>query len=77
MTPKMKVGRNIRINRERLGLTQKAPADRAGCRVGRGLRDMRVLYLGKSESSLVFPSPRPTSRRGGNSPNGPPGVDSS
>ena len=48
MEPKLIVGRNIRANRERIGISQEALAHRCGMhpvevgRAERGLRDLRV-----------------------------------
>jgi transcriptional regulator with XRE-family HTH domain len=59
--PKVKVGRNIRVNRERLGLTQEALAHRCGMhpvevgRAERGVRDMRVSTVVKLAHGLGVP----------------------
>jgi len=59
--PKLIVGRNIRANRERLGLSQEALAERCGVhtvelgRAERGLRDMRVSTVVKIARGLEIP----------------------
>ncbi len=61
MEPKVKVGRNIRLNRERLGITQETLADRCGMhpvevgRAERGLRDMRLSTVVKLAHGLGIP----------------------
>ncbi|MGO9763289.1 MAG: helix-turn-helix domain-containing protein [Solirubrobacteraceae bacterium] len=59
--PKLKVGQNIRANRERLGITQEALAHRAGMhpvevgRAERGIRDLRVSTVVKIARGLGVP----------------------
>src|ERR1700691_4897460 len=59
--PKLKVGQNIRTNRERLGITQEALAHRCGMhpvevgRAERGIRDLRVSTVVKIARGLGVP----------------------
>ena len=60
--PKIAVGRNIKAQRRRLGITQEALAHRAGMhpvevgRAERGVRDMRVSTVAKLASGLNVPA---------------------
>jgi transcriptional regulator with XRE-family HTH domain len=60
--PKRTVGRNVRAQRHRLGLTQEALAHRAGMhpvevgRAERGARDLRVSTLAKLARGLDVPA---------------------
>jgi transcriptional regulator with XRE-family HTH domain len=60
--PKIAVGRNIRAQRNRLGLTQEALGHRAGIhpvevgRAERGARDLRVSTVAKLASGLDVPA---------------------
>ena len=62
MEPKIEVGRNIRAQRRRLGLTQEALAHRSGMhpvevgRAERGVRDMRVSTVAKLANGLDVPA---------------------
>jgi transcriptional regulator with XRE-family HTH domain len=59
--PKLIVGRNIRANRERIGISQEALAHRCGMhpvevgRAERGLRDLRVSTVVKIARGLEIP----------------------
>jgi transcriptional regulator with XRE-family HTH domain len=59
--PKLIVGRNIRANRERIGISQEALAHRCGMhpvevgRAERGLRDLRVSTVVKIARGLDVP----------------------
>lgn len=59
--PKVAVGRNIKAQRERLGLTQEEVAHRAGMhpvevgRAERGVRDLRVSSVVKLARGLDVP----------------------
>jgi transcriptional regulator with XRE-family HTH domain len=60
--PQVKVGHNVRANRERIGITQEALADRAGMhpvevgRAERGLRDLRISTVVKLAKGLGIPA---------------------
>jgi transcriptional regulator with XRE-family HTH domain len=60
--PKVAVGRNIKAQRERLGLTQEGLANRTGMhlvevgRAERGVRDMRVSTVAKLAHGLGVPA---------------------
>lgn len=62
MEPKLKVGRNIRAERKRIGITQEALAERCDMhpveigRAERGTRDLRVSTIVKLANGLEIPA---------------------
>jgi transcriptional regulator with XRE-family HTH domain len=60
--PKLKVGRNIRAERKRIGITQEALAERCDMhpveigRAERGTRDLRVSTIVKLANGLEIPA---------------------
>ena len=62
MEPKLKVGQNIRAERNRVGITQEALAERCDMhpvevgRAERGTRDLRVSTVAKLAKGLGVPA---------------------
>ena len=62
MEPKLKVGQNIRAERNRVGITQEALAERCDMhpvevgRAERGTRDLRVSTIAKLAKGLGVPA---------------------
>ncbi len=62
MEPKIQVGKNIRVHRKRLDLTQEALAERCDMhpvelgRAERGKRDLRVSTIAKIAQGLEIPA---------------------